>query len=114
MTTAPTLASTKSFIQRTLLIRGHKVILDADFAYLHGVPTKTFNQDVRWHLEYFPLDFMYQLTAKKKQEALERKISSHGQAIAGLIDILRQLMQVPDGSLRPTGLMTDINKLRNK
>ncbi|MDO8369949.1 MAG: ORF6N domain-containing protein [Candidatus Nitrotoga sp.] len=49
-----------------------------------------------------------------KLEELERKISSHDQAIAGLIDAIRQLMQVPAGSPRPIGFTADISKHRNK
>ncbi|RFC36370.1 MAG: ORF6N domain-containing protein [Candidatus Nitrotoga sp. LAW] len=114
MTPVSTLIAPESISRQTLLIQGHKVMLDADFAYLYGVPTKALNQDVRWNLESFPSDFMYQLTAEEKQEALERKISSHGQAITGLIDVMRQLMQAPAGSLCPIGFMTDISKLRSK
>jgi len=33
-----------------LLIRGMKVLLDADLAELYGVPTKVFNQAVRRNL----------------------------------------------------------------
>src|SRR6476661_5507065 len=52
--------------RRIYLIRGHKVMLDADLAELYGVPTKRFNQQVRRNLKRFPADFMFQL---KKDEA---------------------------------------------
>ena len=45
-----------------LLIRGHRVILDADLAALYGTTTKAFNQAVKRNLERFPVDFMFQLT----------------------------------------------------
>ena len=45
-----------------LLIRGHKVILDADFAALYCVTTKRLNEQVRRNLPRFPEDFMFQLT----------------------------------------------------
>ena len=48
-----------------------------------------------------------------KFETLERKISGHNQAIAGLIDIIRQLMRVAACSPSPIGFTADINKLRN-
>ncbi len=114
MTPVSTLIAPESISRRTLLIRGHKVMLDADFAYLYGVPTKALNQDVRWNLESFPSDFMYQLTTEEKQEALKHKISSHVQAIADLIDVMRQPMQGPAGSLCPIGFMVDISKLQSK
>jgi len=52
--------------RKIYLIRGHKVMLDADLAELYGVPTKRFNQQVRRNLKRFPADFMFQL---KKDEA---------------------------------------------
>ena len=41
-----------------------------------------------------------------KLEALERKIGSHDQAIAGLIDAIRQLMTPPEGGKRPIGFIS--------
>src|SRR5438309_9366944 len=48
--------------QRILLIRGQKVMLDADLAELYGVPTKSLNLAVKRNAERFPEDFMFQLT----------------------------------------------------
>ncbi len=42
-----------------LLIRGHKVMLDADLAQLYGVPTKVLNQSVKRNKDRFPADFMF-------------------------------------------------------
>ena len=44
-----------------LLIRGEKVILDEDLAFLYGVPTKVLIQAVKRNKERFPPDFMFQL-----------------------------------------------------
>jgi hypothetical protein len=49
-----------------------------------------------------------------KLEELERKVSSHDQAIVGLIDAIRQLMRGPADSSRPIGFTADISKQRNK
>ena len=50
-------------IERAIyLIRGHKVILDADLAALYTVETKALNQAVRRNQERFPEDFMFRLT----------------------------------------------------
>ncbi len=181
MTPVSTLVAPELLAQRILLIRGHKVMIDADLADLYGVPTKVLNQSVRRNLERFPSDFMFQLTSEEKQEVvtncdhlaklkfssslpnaftehgalmlgnvlkssraveisllvvrtfvqiremlsthkelatkfeeLERKISSHNQTITGLIDAIRQLMQVPAGSSRPIGFTADISKHRSK
>ena len=51
---------------RILLIRGHKVIIDADLAELYGVLTKALNQAVKRNAERFPEDFMIRLTAAEK------------------------------------------------
>jgi hypothetical protein len=48
-----------------LLIRGHKVMLDQDLAYLYGVATKVLNQAVRRNKSRFPDDFMFQLTREE-------------------------------------------------
>src|SRR5216117_2516454 len=48
--------------RRILLIRGQKVMLDADLAKLYGVPTKSLNLAVKRNAERFPEDFMFQLT----------------------------------------------------
>jgi len=48
-----------------LLLRGHKVLLDADLAALYGVPTKRLNEQVRRNAERFPQDFTFQLTAEE-------------------------------------------------
>lgn len=48
-----------------LLIRGQKVMLDRDLAYLYGVTTKGLNQAVKRHKDRFPEDFMFQLTMEE-------------------------------------------------
>lgn len=53
-----------------LLIRGEKVMLDADLASLFGVTTKRLNEQVRRNLSRFPQDFLFQLTAEEKAEVV--------------------------------------------
>jgi hypothetical protein len=48
--------------QSILLIRGHKVMLDADLARLYGVTTFNLNKAVKRNIDRFPEDFMFQLT----------------------------------------------------
>jgi hypothetical protein len=148
---------------RILLIRGQKVMVDADLAELYDVPTKRLNEQVKRNQPRFPEDFVFRLTAREKAEVvahcdhlnrlrfsptlpyaftehgaiqaanvlnspraaemsvhvvrafvrlremisshkelarkldeLEKKIASHDQAIAGLIDAIRQLMSPPE------------------
>lgn len=53
-----------------LMIRGHKVMLDADLAYLYGVTTKRLNEQVKRNRKRFPNDFMFQLTPREKAEVV--------------------------------------------
>jgi ORF6N domain len=56
-------------IEKTIyLIRGEKVILDADLAELYEVQTKILNQAVRRNRDRFPSDFMFQLTKEEVAE----------------------------------------------
>ena len=56
--------------KRILLIRGEKVIVDADLAEFYGISTKVLNQAVRRNKERFPEDFMFQLTRDEKAEVV--------------------------------------------
>jgi hypothetical protein len=54
-------------IERSIiLLRGQKVMLDADLAVLYGIPTKALKQAVRRNIERFPSDFMFELTEEEK------------------------------------------------
>ncbi|MFZ1098417.1 MAG: ORF6N domain-containing protein [Steroidobacteraceae bacterium] len=46
-----------------LVLRGHRLLLDADLAGLYGVTTKRLNEQVRRNASRFPADFMFQLTS---------------------------------------------------
>lgn len=168
--------------QTIFVIRGQKVLLDADLAALYGVPTKRFNEQVRRNLARFPADFMFQLTEEEfaalrshfatsnekpagrggrrylpfvftehgaimaatilnsqratevsvyvvrafvelrellagnkelaaklseLESRIERKLETHDQAIAGLIDAIRELMRPPEPKKKqPIGFVT--------
>ena len=51
--------------QAILLIRGEKVMLDADLAALYGVATRVLIQAVKRNVERFPPDFIFQLTKEE-------------------------------------------------
>ena len=55
---------------RILLIRGHRVMLDADLAEVYGTTTKALNQAVKRNRERFPAEFMFQLTRREKNEVV--------------------------------------------
>jgi hypothetical protein len=61
--------------QRILLIRGQRVMLDADMADLYGTTTKRLNEQVKRNRGRFPEDFMFQL--KKKEKAKVVAICDH-------------------------------------
>jgi len=173
-----TIQSIDAVVGRIHLVRGQKVMLDADLAELSGVPTKRFNEQVKRNFDRFPADFMFQLADEEyaalrsqiatsntgrggrryapyvftehgaimaatilnspkavemsvfvvrafvqlremisthkelaaKLDELDRKVSSHDQAIAGLIDAIRQLMTSPAQKKRGIGFMADLEK----
>ena len=167
------LVAIEAIASRIVVLRGQRVMLDADLAALYGVTTKRLNEQVRRNLERFPSDFTFQLKnqevailrsqfatsssdarslawggrrytphaftehgalmaamvlnsaratevsvyvvrafvelrdtlvahkelAKRLDELesrLERKLSTHDQAIAGILDAIRQLMVPPE------------------
>ena len=55
---------------RIQVIRGLRVMIDADLAELYGVPTKALNQAVKRNATRFPTDFMFQLGAAEKAEVV--------------------------------------------
>jgi ORF6N domain len=153
-------------IERSILVlRGHKVLLDAEIAALYGVTTKRLNEQVKRNRERFQDDFVFRLTPveleslnrsqfatgsqrhrdprfapyaftehgaimaanvlaspraiemsvhvvrafvrlremigankelARKLDELERKLVTHDQAIAGLIEAIRELMRPPE------------------
>ncbi len=64
---------TERIEQLIFLIRGHKVILDADLAKLYGVPTKRLKEQVKRNKNRFPSDFMFILT---KQEVANLRLQT--------------------------------------
>jgi len=58
-------ASVEKIESRIFVIRGQKVMLDADLAELYGVETKALNRAVKRNADRFPEDFMFQLTPEE-------------------------------------------------
>ena len=54
--------------QDIFLIRGHKVMLDADLAALYAVDTGALNRAVRRNAGRFPEDFMFRLTREEFED----------------------------------------------
>lgn len=59
-----------------LLIRGQKVILDADMAVLYGVETRVLVQAVKRNIDRFPDDFMFQLSAREFKDLRSQSVTS--------------------------------------
>ena len=51
--------------QAIRVLRGQRVLLDAELAVLYGVTTKRLNEQVKRNAERFPVDFMFQLTPEE-------------------------------------------------
>jgi hypothetical protein len=58
---------------RILLIRGQRVMLDADLAQLYGVTTARLNQQVNRNRHRFPDDFMMTLNPTEKEELIAKR-----------------------------------------
>ena len=63
--------------QSILILRGRKVLLDADLAQLYGVATKVLVQAVKRNIERFPEDFMLRLAAEEWQLLRSRIVTSN-------------------------------------
>jgi len=59
------------------VLRGRKVLLDAELAALYGVTTKRLNEQVKRNAERFPKDFMFRLS-RAEIAALNRSHSATG------------------------------------
>jgi hypothetical protein len=55
---------------RIVVLRGLRVMIDADLAVLYGVTTKRLNEQVKRNAERFPGDFMFHLSAAEKAEVV--------------------------------------------
>jgi hypothetical protein len=54
--------------ERIFVVRGRRVMLDADLAALYGVRLKRLNEQVRRNQDRFPDDFMLQLSFEEVRE----------------------------------------------
>lgn len=61
------------------LVRGQRVMLDADLAHLYGIPTSALNQAVRRNPERFPEEFAYQLTWQEFMSLMSQNVISKSQ-----------------------------------
>lgn len=62
-------------MDKILLVRNIKVMLDRDLAELYGIETKRLKEQVRRNIDRFPKDFMFELS-EKEHELLKRQFDN--------------------------------------
>jgi len=73
------IVATRKVDSRILVLRGQKVILDADLAELYGVQVRQLNQQVKRNAKRFPLAFRFQVSAQELRNLRSQNvISSEG------------------------------------
>jgi len=55
----------EAITSKILIIRGHKVMLDADLAELYDVETKRLKEQVKRNISRFPSSYMFELTEQE-------------------------------------------------
>ena len=61
---------------KIFVIRGHRVMLDADLALLYGIETKVLNQAMKRNSDRFPQDFSFQLTLAETSNLKSQIVTS--------------------------------------
>ncbi len=64
----------ENVINKILVIRNHKVILDRELAVLYKVETRALKQAVKRNIERFPKDFMFILTQKEINQMVSQNV----------------------------------------
>jgi hypothetical protein len=59
----------EAIVEKIVILRGERVILDRDLAQMYDVETRVLKQAVRRNIDRFPDDFMFELT-RKEQDSL--------------------------------------------
>ncbi|MEO7984775.1 MAG: ORF6N domain-containing protein [Bacteroidota bacterium] len=57
-------------MNKILLVRNKKVMIDRDLADLYGASTKQLNQQVKRNLARFRAEFMFKLTKKEREKVV--------------------------------------------
>jgi hypothetical protein len=68
--TEPLTALQPRIESRIQLLRGQRILIDADLAALYGVTTKALNQAVKRNVSRFPTDFVFRTTEAEKAEVV--------------------------------------------
>ena len=68
--TTKKIISLEKIENRILLVRGEKILIDADLAEFYGVTTKRLNEQVKRNSARFPEDFIFQLNTDEKSQVV--------------------------------------------
>lgn len=108
--------------RRIYVIRGVKVMLDTDLAYLYGTTTKAFNQAVKRNLDRFPPDFRFELTeeeflplrSRAGRDALSKRNVKHTPAVFTEhgVAMLSGVLKSPQAIQVNIAIMRAFNRLR--
>jgi hypothetical protein len=79
MSRASALVPSERISSAILMLRGHRVMLDADLAAFYGVETRALVQAVKRNRERFPEDFMFQLSEGEADALRSQIVISNGQ-----------------------------------
>ena len=77
------LVSQEQIESAIVLLRGEKVLLDADLAVLYGVTTKALTQAVRRNRDRFPRDFAFRLTLQEVTSLRSQIVTSKSSGRGG-------------------------------
>jgi len=70
-------------LNKIMLIRDERVILDVHIAELYGVETRTLKQAVKRNIDRFPPDFMYELTEEEIDAVVSQNVIPHKKYFGG-------------------------------
>ena len=87
--------------QAILLVRGEKVILDADLAALYGVTTKRLNEQVKRNRNRFPEDFTFQLSWEEAKALRSQIATLNGPGTTGSRSQIATLKRGKNPKYRP-------------
>jgi hypothetical protein len=77
--------SVKKIENKIFQIRGKRVMLDKDLAFLYGVKPIALRQQVKRNQERFPEDFMFQLTEEEVKIMVSQNVIPSKQSLGGYL-----------------------------
>jgi hypothetical protein len=66
-------------------IRGQRVMLSSDLAFLYGVETRALNQAVKRNITRFPEDFLFQITEGEADMLVSQNVIPHRKYLGGAL-----------------------------